>query len=343
MKIAIVGWRKPTGALDRMVAFDAFLNKQGYDVDAIYFEDLLRASNLITMPITALTLYYHHKRHNSPQVVSRVADIIEKAIHDKNYDVLILVGGYFAEIIRRDLDCLTIYSCEAPGADESYYRSARARAEFEQRRQREIEILQKSDYVIFPWESTENYVRKHIYDGKNCLTVKFGCYPREKTVSYASPTQVVSLGGLERYWVNMELLATLTQQYPYLDVYGSPAPKPKYHLRYKGFAPTLDVFYNYQFGLNTVSTDNMRRNHFSSRILNYLAYGLPVLFPVWQMFPHKLKGCVPYEEDTFTHIIEQYSTQEEWMKLHQAAVAQGRELDWNNTLQPLVKLVESAR
>jgi hypothetical protein len=127
---------------------------------------------------------------------------------------------------------------------------------------------------------------------------------------------------------------------PYkIEAYGKYRPEAKYQINYKGFASSLDTLYNYQFGINTISKDNFRKNHFSSRIINYLAYGLPVLYPEWQEFPKKLMGCVPYNEDNFVEIIDAYSTKEEWGKLCSDAKKQGMELDWNITLKPLEKLI----
>ena len=204
----------------------------------------------------------------------------------------------------------------------------------------ELKICQSSDYVIFPWETTESYVRKNIYDGTNFLTVRYGCVPQNKPASFFFPPSVVSVGCLGGYWSNVELLSYLTKISPYnISAYGSPRPRKKYRLKYKGFAPSLDVLYNYQFGLNTISKDAFRRNHFSSRILTYLAYGLPVLSPDWMLLSHQLKGCLPYNETNFVDIVDRCSERSVWEKLSQEAHKQAQELDWNNTLKPLEKMI----
>ena len=203
----------------------------------------------------------------------------------------------------------------------------------------ELEICNHSNYVIFPWETTENYVRKNIYDGSNFLTVRYGCNPQNKSVSYFYPTSIISVGGLRSYYSNVELLSHLTSISPYLiDAYGSSQPNKKYKLNFKGCAPSLEVLRKYQFGLNTVSKDNFRRNHFSSRILAYLAYGLPVLSPDWMILSHQLKGCLPYNESNFVDIVDRYSEKDNWEKLSNEALNQARLLDWNVTLQPLERI-----
>ena len=128
-----------------------------------------------------------------------------------------------------------------------------------------------------------------------------------------------------------------------LNVYGRTKPESRYNLKYKGFAPSLDILCNYQFGLNTVSKDIFRQNHHASRILSYLAYGLPVLSPEWMKFSHELKGCLPYDEDNFIDLIDKYSERERWEKLSEEAHTQAHELDWNITLKPLEKMISEQK
>jgi hypothetical protein len=194
--------------------------------------------------------------------------------------------------------------------------------------------------VIFPWKTTENYTRKYVWNGDNFVTIKYGCYPQNKVASYFYPVSIISLGNVGYYWSNPELLSYLTRISPYvIDIYGKNKPHKKYHLNYRGYASSLDVLKDYQFGLNTASKDNFRRNHHSSRILSYLAYGLPVLSPDWLQFSHELKGVLPFNEDNFLEIIERYSDPDEWAKISKDAYAQALELDWKKVLLPLEKIM----
>jgi hypothetical protein len=276
--------------------------------------------------------------------MKEISKRVENKIKKGNYQAIIGIETLFSYILTKNLNCLKIFSWESMGADEVYFSSKSGRpfnSNFIKRyREVELEICKSSDYVIFPWETTENYVRKNIYDGNNFLTVRFGCHPQNKTVSHFFPSSIVSVGGLGAYWSNVELLSNLTQISPYvIDVYGNPKPDEKYKLNYKGFASSLDVLYNYQFGLNTLSKDIFRQNHFSSRILAYLAYGLPVLSPDWMQLSHELKGCIPYNEENFVDLVNKYSAKNLWEKLSKEAYAQAQELDWNNTLKPLEKIL----
>ena len=276
-------------------------------------------------------------------LMEEIARRVETKLKKGNYEAVIGIESLFSYVLTKNLDCLKVFSWEAMGADEVYFASSSSRtSDFEhvrRFREMELEICRCSNYVIFPWETTENYVRKNIYDGPNFLTVRYGCFPKGKPASFFFPPSVVSIGCLGGYWSNTALLSFLTRISPYrLDVYGSPRPHRKYRLKYKGFAPSLDVLYNYQFGLNTVSKDVFRRNHFSSRILTYLAYGLPVLSPEWMQLSYELKGCLPYNEKNFVDLINQYSERNLWEELSREAYAQAHELDWNITLKPLEKI-----
>jgi hypothetical protein len=279
--------------------------------------------------------------------MKKVADKLESRIKREKYDAVIGVETTNSYVLTRDLGCLRIFSWESIGAEEIYFEQyAKKRVDVRGIRrigEMELEICRESDYVIFPWETTENYVRKRIWNGDNFITVKNGCYPQNKTVSYSSPVAIASIGNLKHYWSNKELLSYLTRISPYtIDVYGIYRPPRKYHLNYKGFAPSLDILYNYQFGMNTVSKDIYRRNHFSSRILGYLAYGLPVLSPDWMKFSYEVKGVLPYNEKNFLEILEEYSDPDEWEKISKEAYKQALELDWRKVLQPLARIVESA-
>jgi hypothetical protein len=53
-----------------------------------------------------------------------------------------------------------------------------------------------------------------------------------------------------------------------------------------------------------------------------------------------IKGCVPYEEDTFTAAIDRLSDPEVWQRVSDEAYAQAEELSWERTLAPLERALE---
>lgn len=341
LKVLIVGTSKVGGASERAIAYKDFLLSKNHAVHLIQFpgEGYVRRLSHYYQRGSA-RLGGHEKRY-----MKEMADNLEKKIRKEAYDVVIGVEASWSYVLTRELRCLKIYSCESPEADELYFSSKTVDMDRVQSlKEMEVEIMKKSDYVVFPWRTTENYVRRYVWNGSNFVTLKYGCYPKNKFVSYFFPISIVSLGSLWGYWTNKELLSQLTRISPYkIDVYSHYRPPKRYQLNYRGFAPTTDVLYNYQFGLNTVTKDPLRRSHFSSRPLGYLAYGLPVLSPGWMQLSHELKGCVSYTEDNFVDLIDKYSEKDNWEKLSNDAINQARELDWKKTLEPLDGIVSKSK
>jgi hypothetical protein len=336
--VLIVGPSGVGGGSERVSAYKDFLLSRNYVVNLIHFPGESYSSKLwYYYQFGSARFMGHEKRY-----MKQIADLLEKKIKKEVYDVVIGVEAQWSYVLTHELPCLKIFSCETLAGDELNFSNKTADIDrVRNLKEMQLEIMKKSDCVVFPWETTENYARQNIWSGNNFFTLKYGCYPKNKFVSYSSPVSIVSLGGLGGYWTNKELLSHLTCISPYkIDVYGHDRPPKKYHINYKGFASTPDVLYKYQFGLNTVTKDPLRRSHFSSRTLGYLAYGLPFLSPDWMQLSHELKGCVPYTEDNFVDLINKYSEKDNWEKLSKDAIDQSRELDWKKTLEPLDGIIK---
>jgi hypothetical protein len=325
------------GGQGRTVAYTRFLKSKNYNVSLINFpgDDL------------SVKLWYYYQRGRARiqgqdvRFMRKAADKLEVIIKNGHFDAVICVETPSSYVLARELGCLKIFSCESLAADELYFSKNFSNIEqIKKLRAMELEIFQEADYVVFPWKTTENYVRKYIYDRDNLVTIKYGCYPQNKLASFFYPVSIISMGDLRYYWSNPELFSYLTQISPYvIETYGK-KPSKKYNLNYKGFASSPDILSNYQFGLNTVSKDKFRQNHFSSRIINYLAYGLPVLSPDWMQLSHELKGVIPFNENNFLEIIDKYSQADEWTKISTEAYNQAVELEWQKVLQPLGDLLK---
>ena len=337
MKILVVGTNKKGGGYTRMNYYEKYLTYINHEVELMH----IPLDNFESQIWYFSTSAYNRIAKNASNLFKSIGDYIEKIVNKNNYDVVIGMETKFSYVLTKNLDCLKIFSCQSLEADERLFSKKHKLEDVKSIREVELEIMEKSDFVLFPWKTTEHYVKKYIYDGKNLMTLKSCCNPREKVASYFYPISIVSLGSLGFEWANLELLSHLSNISPYLiDVYGAYKPDARHNLRYYGYAKDLDLIYNYQFGINTLSKDPFRRNHFSSRILNYLNFGLPVLFPEWQKFPHELKGCIPYNEENFLEVVEKYSDKEEWLKIAKSAIEQSHELDWKTTLSPLGKIIE---
>lgn len=337
VKVLIIAASKTGGGHGRMLAYRDFLLSRNHTVSLIQIPGASFSEKLWYYYTRGLArLGGHEKRH-----MKKTADLMEKRINEGHYDVVIGVETVWSYVLTRDLGCLKIFSCESLEADELYFSKRFSDLnQVHSVREMELETIKKSDYVIFPWKTTENYVRRYIYDGDNFVTIKYGCYPKSKKASYFFPPAIVSLGNIGWYWSNRDLLSYLNRISPYvIDCYGDYRPPKKYGINYKGFAKSTEVVLNYQFGLNTVSKDAFRCNHHASRILTYLSFGLPVLSPDWLQFSHEVKGVLPFNEENFLNVVEDNSDRDQWEMLSKEAHEQARELDWNIVLQPLEKII----
>jgi hypothetical protein len=337
LQIVIIGTSKPDGSFERIRMFTDFLRSRNHKVDLLQFPgQSLNFGVWYYYQLARARFQGKEERH-----MKKIADLLELKIRKGKYDAVICVAAPFSYVLTRKLGCLKVYACESLGADEMYFSKAYGDLErIHKLREMELEILMKSDYVLFPWKTTEDYTRKYIWNGDNFLTIRFGCNPQNKRASYFFPPSIISLGSLAPSWVNKELISYLTNKSPYtIHVYGKDKSPKKYNLNYKGFAPSMDVLSKYQFGLNTISKDIFRQNHFSSRVLTYLSYGLPTLSPDWMKLTNTLRGVLPYNEENFLKVIDEYSESEKWKRLSDEAYQQAIDLDWREVLKPLEQII----
>jgi hypothetical protein len=320
-----------------MMAYHRFLSKR-HSVDIIKIPD----------GFFSKFFYYYHRAYSNlwgfeERLMNKIADRLEKIIKREAYDIVICVETLFSQVLTRDIECIKLFSYESPEADELYFSGKDVTLQrFRALRELEVDIIESSDHVIFPWKTSKRYVERYIIKSDNFIVSKFGCYPKIIRVRHRFPPSIVYLGNLRGYWSNKELLSHLTKTSPYLvEAYSRYRPERRYGLNYKGYAKSLNVLYDYQFGLNTVSRDLLRREHFSSKIINYLAHGLPVLYPEWEKFPRELGGCLSYNEDNFSEVVGRYGEKEEWDRVSDAAMDQAEKLDWNITLKPLEKIINN--
>jgi len=206
-------------------------------------------------------------------------------------------------------------------------------------RRLETELFESVDHLAFHWQSYARYAVEHYgISSQSLLTLNFGCTPATRRARYRNPPRVAYIGSLSSQFIDLGLLSRLTRLYPHIDVFGAPAPDPRLGLNYRGYAPP-SVLQQYQAGLITSTKDELRRDGFSAKHLQYLAYGLPVLVPVWRRHLDLLSGSIQYDEHTFRSVIATLAEQKEWQRISDDAYAQARRLSWDETLRPLETLV----
>lgn len=260
-----------------------------------------------------------------------------------DFDLVVCETPYDAGVLADVTGAATLYDGPAPWADEVYYEGRLTDRQHVRLRRLESRWLEGVRHLSFHWDSYAHYaVEQYGISGSNLLTLNFGCTPSALRAGFADRPRIVYLGNASSRFQNPELLARLTALYPSIDVYGERPPDPRLGLHYRGYAPSLDILSNYQLGLVTCSQDQLRRDGFSSKHLNYLAYGLPVLVPEWRRHLESLQGSVTYTEETVRSVIDTLRDEKRWQSLSDAAYAQAQRLSWDETLLPLEGLLAGA-
>ena len=267
--------------------------------------------------------------------------IISKTIQNNHYDLIICTSQIDSyALINTNKKCKTLFSCPTPFADELYYSKLITENKHQKFRDFEVKIYKSYTYLSFHWHTYADYVKKYYnYEGKNIIKLNKGTEYVTKKALYNEKPKIVYFGRLDGDWINLPLLSKLSKIY-LIDVYGLPAPDPKYGLNYKGYA-TSDILSEYQFGLITITTDNLRREGFSAKHLDYLSYGLPVLIPEWRESAKDLKGTILFNEENFLEKIKYYSRQEQWDIISKEALKQASEMRWEITLKSLDDILNS--
>lgn len=265
--------------------------------------------------------------------------ILSSAVTLDDFDLVICETPFDAGLLTVPTSARTLYDCPTPWADEMYFEGRLSDRQRRNLRRLETRIFTSVDHLAFHWESYARYVVEHYgIDGKNIVTLNWGCIPSSKRAGFRRPPRIVYLGSLAQRAIDLPLLARLTNLYPHIDVYGGPPPDPSLGLNYLGYAPP-SVLEQYQLGIITSTRDELRLYGFSAKHPQYLAFGLPVLVPASRRYLHLLRGSVPYEEETFLGVIDSLSNEEQWRRTSDEAYAQAQELAWHKTLRPLETLL----
>ncbi len=253
----------------------------------------------------------------------------------EEFDLVVCAHPHDSELLLNERIARTFYDCPNPYADEMYFEGKLTERQRSKFRRRESKVLESVDHLSFSWESYARYAVKHYgISGDNLLQLNWGCVPAERRAQFARPPRIAYLGSLSGRFIDLPLLGRVAALYPHIDVYGGPPPDPALGLNYRGWAPP-EVLEEYQLGLITCTKDELRKDGFSAKHLQYIAYGLPVLVPAWRRHLELLRGSVPYEEETFTAVIEAMGEPAEWQRSSDEAYEQAMQLTWERTLQPL--------
>lgn len=327
----------------RATKIKRFLEKKGYNVKLIntYPVDKKSSRLLNTIWIIWKKIPSFLKNYALPLQFKLRANILSKIIKKEKFDIVMCENMLDSYIFIEDLNCLKILDSASPWIDELYYSGQLSDYVYKKLRKLELEIYKKSDYLSFHWNNYTKYVKKNVYNGKNLFILNWGCNPKpkEKLAEFSDKPKIIFLGYLEGYWVNLPLLSKLSKIYP-IDVYGGPKPDKKWDLNYKGYAPSLDILSKYQFGLITITKDKLRKSSFSSKHLDYVSYGLPVLTPDWRKDTLLKKSSIYFNEQNFLKKVKEYSNKIGWQKKSKEAYKQAEKYNWSIVLRPLGKIID---
>jgi hypothetical protein len=351
----------------RPVEIQRFLERQGHEVRLVDTYYLSRASHdtssllsrlpnpaplkaaLYAIEAAALVLtrrWSFGRRHLSYYALR--ADcrlrrrILGSSLPLDDFDLVIAATPHDAEVATVPTRALRLYDCLTPWADELHSEGRLTEKQHRKLRQYESELFENVDLLTFAWESYAHYAAEHYgISLENLLPLNCGCTPSATRAQFAHPPRICYLGSLSSKFIDPPLLSRLSKIYPHIDVYGGPPPPARTGISFKGWA-SPDVLQQYQFGLVTCTKDELRREGFSAKHLQYLAYDLPVLVPAWRRHLDLLRGSVPYTEESFAEVIASLSDRDAWQRVSDEAYAQARRLTWEDTLRPLDELLRAA-
>jgi hypothetical protein len=351
MRVLIIGKLDSYSNGVKPLEIQRYLRERGHEVSLFDTSSLGKTSSAAGLALRAVNAAWRvaisrskfGQRRLSYHVL--VADyrlrrrILSSLVRLDDFDLVICETPFDAGVLTVPTSARTLLDLPTPWADEMYFEGRLTKRQHRKFRRIEAEVCETVDFLAYWWETYAQYAVEHYgISGRNLLTLNYGCIPATQRAQFADPPRVAYLGSLEMGFIDLPLLSRLSKIYPHVDVYGGPPPNPALGLNYMGHA-SPSVLQEYQFGLITSTQDELRRNGFSAKHPQYLAYGLPVLVPAWRRHLDLLQGSVPYDEHTFLSVIDALRDKQEWTRLSDQAYAQAQGLAWDETLRPLDELL----
>lgn len=345
MRIAVVGVPYFAGGGTATRALVKFLQSTEHEV--LHFDYYYLGPHTWLQNFIQRSLRWRLGLRYKKWLIRNEFESIVEAVKNARCDVVIAVEQ--GEILLQNLNgARKIFYAQAPTSHEIYFKLAKYMGAFDWQVYRttcknEVEFYRASDSVIFAWNTHAEYVKHYVYQGNNIVLHPdlgwYGCTPQKQRAKFGYPPFIVYMGVITAYWNNAKLLSNLAHSVPYaVHCYGSDMPPAKLELSFQGFADSVDILCNYQFGLHTASCDLVRRQGLASKVLTYLSYGLPSFSPEWQLMSHQLHGVIPYNVSNFPSLLESYLEPTRWQEMADAAYEQAQELEWSKVLQPLMSL-----
>jgi hypothetical protein len=205
----------------------------------------------------------------------------------------------------------------------------------------ESKVYLQSDFTAFHWYTYFKIAKNYGLKVRHPLLLNWGCEDTIDHAKFNKKAKIVHLGKLNSYWVNPQLLTSIASK-TNLDIFSYEKPQSNFYpklSRFKGYLPKESDISKYQFGLITLSKDDLRSSGFSAKYLLYLSYGLPVLCPDWRYDPLLSSATIYYNETNIKEILEKYRDPVLWQKKHLAALKLSNKLSWKKTLKNLLTII----
>ena len=196
---------------------------------------------------------------------------------------------------------------------------------------------ESADYLSFHWHTYTDYLVEQKYQGANVINGSYGVRAKTSRAKFNPRPRLIYLGLLRGSWVNAPLLEQLCAMYEDIDIYGGPAPVGPLKKYYRGYAPDLNILAEYQAGLVTISTDPLRRRSFSSKHLEYISYGLPVLTPEWRRDSILDPSSIFYSKESFLEAVAALTDPLAWVELSNSSLKIAEDLTWDKALEPMLR------
>ncbi len=265
--------------------------------------------------------------------------ILRRLVGQGDYKLLICENQLGQAVVSRRVATKQILDLPSPFAEELYFGGLLSSKSYQRLKEFESSLYSLADYTSFHWHTYTQFVKGEKYSGDNLIDIGYGAPVQHKRARYSTEPRLVFLGYLGGYWVNLPLLERLSAVYP-IDVYGGPEPKGR-AITYRGYAPSMEILAEYQFGLITVSTDPLRRCSFSSKQLDYYSFGLPVLTPEWRTADEVLDGgAIHYSEATFGALVDTFTVESRWQEKSDRAIEIARRLSWDHAFEALGHILD---
>ena len=265
------------------------------------------------------------------------AGLLENYFRSRTTDLIISESPLNQLVFTRSrLATCQILDLPSPFGDELYYGGRLSSGGRSIVNVLERRGYESADFLSFHWHAYTDYVLEHNYQGSNVIDGGYGVHVKSSRAKFSSRPRLVFLGLLRGSWVNVPLLERLCALYEDIDIYGGPEPVGPLKQNYRGYAPDLDVLAEYQAGLVTISDDPLRRSSFSSKHLEYISYGLPVLTPEWRRDSVLDPSSIFYSSERFLEAVAVLTDPPAWEELSRSSLRIAADLSWDKALEPML-------